>query len=122
MRRTVRITANFYANLDSIRQFLDEQNAAHAFDSLLEELFDKDIPNLERFPEMGRDFLSRQPLSAEGQARAHRIRDDLGSGTEIREYIHDNYLMLYMGQGVAIFLLAIRHHRQLSFDLRAHWT
>jgi plasmid stabilization system protein ParE len=122
MPRTVRIAANFYANLDSIRQFLDEENAAHAFDTLPDELFDQGIPNLERFPEIGRDFLARRPLSAEGQARAHRILVQLRPGAEIREYIHDNYLILYLCQDIAIFLLAIRHHRQLSFDLRSHWT
>jgi plasmid stabilization system protein ParE len=122
MLRTVRITANYYANLDSIREFLDEQNAVHAFDALLDELFDPVIPNLERFPEMGRAFLARRPLSAEGRARLQRILDRLGPGVEIREYIHDNYVMLYMCQKDGIFLLAIRHHRQLSFDLRAHWT
>jgi hypothetical protein len=122
MPRTVRITANFYASLDSIRQFLDEQNAAHAFDALCSALFDLVISNLEHFPAIGRDFLARRPLSAEGQARAQRILDQLGPGVEIREYIHDNYVMLYSCQDVAIYLLAIRHHRQLSFDLRAHWT
>jgi hypothetical protein len=122
MPRTARITANFYANLDSIRQFLDEENAAHAFDTQIAELFDQVIANLERFPEMGRDFLARRPLSAEGQARAHRIQVQLGPGAEIREYIHDDYLILSLCQDIVIFLLTIRHHRQLSFDLRSHWT
>jgi ParE toxin of type II toxin-antitoxin system, parDE len=122
MLRTVRITANFFANLDAIRQFLDEQNAAHAFDSLLDELFDQVIANLERFPEMGRDFLARQPLSAEGHARVQRILDRIGRGVGIREYIHDEFVMLYTVGDDGLFLLSIRHHRQLSFDLRAHWT
>jgi len=122
MPRTVRLTANFYANLDSIRQFLGEQNATHAFDALLDGLFDQVIPDLERFPEMGRDFLARQPMSAEGQARAQRILDEIGRGVGIREYIHDDYVTLYALQDDGLFLLSIRHHRQLSFDLRAHWT
>jgi hypothetical protein len=122
MLRTVRIAANFYANLDAIRQFLDEQNAEQAFDALLDRLFDQVIPNLERFPEMGRDFLARQPLSAEGRARVHRILDQIRPGGGIREYIHDDYVILYALHPGGIFLLSVRHHRQLSFDLRAHWT
>jgi hypothetical protein len=122
MARTVRITANFYANLDAVRQFLDEQRATPAFDDLVDGLFDQIIPNLERFPEMGRNFIARQPLSAEGLARVHRINDQIGRTVEIREYIHDDYLMLYLLKADGIFLLSIRHHCQLSFDLRAHWT
>src|SRR5450631_4359605 len=98
MPRTVRITANFFANLDSIRHFLGEQEAAQAFDTLIDGLFDQVIPNLERFPEIGRDFLVREPLSAEGQARLHRIFDLIGPGVGIREYIHNDYVMLYMLQ------------------------
>jgi hypothetical protein len=119
---TVRITANFFANLDSIRRFLGEQIAAHAFNALQQELFEQVIPNLEQFPQMGRDFLARRPLSSQGKARVQRIKEELGAGAVIKEYIHNDYLMLYLLQGKQIALLSIRHHRQLSFNLRAHWT
>ena len=45
----------------------------------------------------------------------------IGKNTEIREYIADEYLLLYAARDAVVFLLAIRHHRQLSFDLRVHW-
>ncbi len=32
-----------------------------------------------------------------------------------------DYLMLYALIGTTVYLLAIKHHRQLSFDLGAHW-
>ena len=70
---------------------------------------------------MGRDFLSLEPLSEEGRARVHALKMKSGKATEIREYITGDYLILYAVRGSAIFLLAIRHHRQLSFDLRSHW-
>jgi hypothetical protein len=40
---------------------------------------------------------------------------------DVREYVVGDYLVLYALSGAAAYLLAIRHHRQLSFDMRAHW-
>jgi plasmid stabilization system protein ParE len=121
MALRVRITANFQANLDSIRQFLIDARAEAGFEPLLVHLFDEVIPNLARFPNMGRNFLSREPLSEEGRARLHVLRTRSGAGTEIREYIAGDYLILYALREPAVFLLSIRHHRQLSFDLGDHW-
>ena len=117
----VRITANFQANLDSIRKFLADAEATASFDPLVTRLFDNVILNLERFPRMGRDFLSLEPLSEEGRARIHALKMKSGTDTGIREYITDDYLILYALRASTVFLLAIRHHRQLSFDLRGHW-
>ena len=89
--------------------------------SLITHLFDDVIANLERFPRMGRDFLTRDALSVEGNAKLHALRTNSGKNTEIREYISDDFLLLYAVRDAVVFLLAIRHHRQLSFDLRTHW-
>jgi plasmid stabilization system protein ParE len=121
MPARVRIAANFERNLNSIREFLIEQESAAAFDSLITRLFEDVIPNLKRFPGMGRDFLRRNPLSEEGRAKLRSLKMKTGADTEIREYIADEYLLLYTFHGSVVILLAIRHHRQLSFDLRAHW-
>lgn len=40
---------------------------------------------------------------------------------ELREYLMPDYLLLYLRQDMAIYLLAIKHHRQLSFDFDRHW-
>ena len=50
----VKLTANFERNLADIEYFLTEAGAPHAYDALLDELLDTVIPNLERFPGMGR--------------------------------------------------------------------
>ena len=121
MPSRVRITANFQQNLDSTREFLIAQEVGAGFDSLITRLFEDIIPNLQRFPKMGRDFLARDPLSNEGKAKLHALRMKIGKNTEIREYIADEYLLLYAARDAVVFLLAIRHHRQLSFDLRVHW-
>lgn len=121
MPSRVRITANFQQNLDSIRDFLIAQEVGAGFDSLITRLFEDIIPNLRRFPKMGRDLLARDPLSNEGKAKLRALRMKIGKNTEIREYIADEYLLLYAVRDAVVFLLAIRHHRQLSFDLRVHW-
>lgn len=121
-RHTVRVTFNFETNLDEIRRFLDGVGAGHAFDPLLESLFDKIIPNLERFPEMGRDFLARCPLSAQGRSELEALKARLGEDVELLEYISGDYLILYAVRDPTVYLLSIKHHRQLSFDLKGHWT
>ena len=120
-RRTVRITRNFDKNLAGIRRFLVEQEAPQAFQSVLEQLFGTVIPNLERFPEMGVDFLAKGPQSTEGLMRLETFKRRLGKNTSLREYISGDYLVLYALHGDNIYLLSIKHHRQLSFDLKEHW-
>ena len=121
MPARVRITANFQANLDSIRDFLLAEQAATEFDRLLDRLFEHVIPNLARFPDMGRDFAALAPLSRDGEAALRQLRRKAGRDTSLREYITDDYLVLYALRASTVLLLSIRHHRQLSFDLRAHW-
>jgi plasmid stabilization system protein ParE len=120
MPAQIRITTNFQQNLDSIRGFLLEHQAEAEFDGLITRLFDDVIPNLERFPKIGRDFLAGAPLSDEGKAKLHSLELRSGRNTEIREYVADEYVLLYAVRDPVVFLLAIRHHYQLSFDLRAH--
>lgn len=121
MRARVRVTANFQSNLDSIRDFLATAAVPAEFERLLDRLFEEIIPNLARFPELGRDFAARAPHSTEGLAALAALRRKSGRDTTLREYITGDYLLLYAVRGGTLFLLSIRHHRQLSFDLRAHW-
>ena len=121
----VKLAANFERNLVEIERFLTEAKAAHAYDALLEELADTVIPNLERFPSMGRPFLSRAPFSVEATTALEALQTKLAAlianPDGLREYIMDYYLVLYAVAGSKVHLLAIKHHRQLSFDFHAHW-
>jgi len=121
MPAPVRITANFQANPDSIRDFLITDAAPAEFERLLDWLFDGIIPNLARFPDLGRDFAGRMPQSAKVTAALAWLRRKAGRDTTLREYITDDYLVLYAVRAGTGFLLSIRHHRQLSFDLRGYW-
>ncbi|MCF8168010.1 MAG: hypothetical protein K9K38_21825 [Rhodoferax sp.] len=42
------------------------------------------------------------------------------SAASLREYVMTQYLVLYGQVEDSIFLLSIKHHRQLSFDFEAH--
>ncbi len=120
----VKLTASFERNLESIDQFLLEAEAAHAFDALLDALAETIIPNLERFPDIGRSFLNRPARSVEVVNGIKTLRnrlETLTEGSELREYIFSDYLVLYANCSDTIYLLSIKHHRQLSFDLQSLW-
>ena len=120
----VRLTASFERNLEALAAHCDEAGAPQAFERLLDELGDTVIPNLERFPRMGRAFLERPAGSVEAGNGIDRLRARLGAleeGAELREYLMAEHLVLYLVAGARVFLLSIRHHRQLSFDFEALW-
>jgi plasmid stabilization system protein ParE len=121
----IKLTANFESNLENIERYLSEAEISSAFDALLDELLNTVIPNLERFPEMGRQFLSRKPHSVETTAALKGLRAKLlklsPNQNALREIVFKDFLMLYAFVEGTVHLLAIRHQRQLSFDLTAHW-
>ncbi len=111
----VELTASFEERLDAIEAFLTEPDAASAFGSLLAELRATVIPNLRRFPRIGRRYLDRPPQSAEALAQLAAL--PAGAADALREYPHGDYLMLYAAieANATVYLLSIRHHRQLAF-------
>lgn len=121
----VKFTANLERNLEDIEQFLAKAEAPQAYDALLDELLDTVIPNLERFPDIGRPFLTRAARSVETTIALEALRAKLATMTKdieaLREYILADYLVIYAQLDGLIYLLAIRHHRQISFDFESHW-
>lgn len=117
----VELTASFLERLDAIEAFLTEADAAFAFDDLLAEMRATVFPNLARFPRIGRRYLDNPPQSAEALAQLAAL--PAGAASALREYLHGDYLMLYvaMEANATVYLLSIRHHRQLSFDFARLW-
>ena len=117
----VELTASFLERLDAIEAFLVEANAGPTFDTLLAELRATVIPNLRRFPRIGRRYLAHPPQSAEALAQLAAL--PVGVPGALREYLHGDYLMLYapIDAKATVYLLSIRHHRQLSFDFARLW-
>lgn len=119
-KASVRFTANFEKNLDAIELFLAAADQPAAFVKLLEMLATRVIPNLEKFPGIGRPFLEHRAGSVEGELALSALRPRLGGAT-LREYLIGDYLILYTEQDEGVHLLSIKHQRQLSFDLESHW-
>lgn len=117
----VELTASFLERLDVIEAFLTEADAAFAFDDLLAELRATVIPNLARFPRIGRRYLGNPPQSAEALAQLAAL--PAGAASALREYLHGDYLLLYVAMDASetVYLLSIRHHRELSFDFAGLW-
>ncbi|MDO9604357.1 type II toxin-antitoxin system RelE/ParE family toxin [Hydrogenophaga sp.] len=121
----VELTASFLERLDAIEAFLIEADAGFAYDGLLAELRATVIPNLRRFPRIGRRYLANPPQSAEALAQLAAL--PRGAPDTLREYLHGDYLLLYTLVDASpeakpcVYLLSIRHHRQLSFDFARLW-
>lgn len=120
----IRLSANFERNLESIEAFWLDADAPQAFDALIHELLETSIPNLERFPGMGRPFFERARRSVEAGMGVERLRTKLqalSQNGELREYVMKNYLLQYARLDATVYLLSIKHHRQLSFDFESLW-
>lgn len=120
----VRFTDNFARNLEEIEAFLRGSGMPRAFTELVRRLFEDAVANLRRFPRLGTDFAARDLHSAEAIALHRRLLSLLGKDLEVREYHLADYILLYAHspRRRAVYLLCIRHHRQLSFDFGGHWN
>jgi hypothetical protein len=118
----VELTASFLERLAAIESFLTETEAGATYDQLLDELRTAIIPNLRRFPRIGRRYLDQPPQSAEALAQLAAL--PAGAANRLREYLHGDYLILYTvaTPGHLVHLLSIRHHRELSFQFSRLWA
>ena len=121
-QHAVELAASFLTCLESIKIFLAEADAEHAYDDLLTMLRTEAIPNLHRFPHMGRRYLDQPPRSVEALAMLATLPP--GASDSLRVYLAGDYLILYVVDktGSLTTLLSIRHYRQLSFDFGKIWN
>ena len=117
----VELTASYLERLDAIEEFRAEAGALFAFNALLAELRATVIYNLRRFPRIGRRYLADAPQSAEALDQLAAL--PAGAPDALRAYLHGDYLTLYAAveANATVYLLSIRHHRQLSFDFARLW-
>ena len=118
----VELTASFLDRLAKVESYLTAADAASAYDRLLGELRSTVIPNLRRFPLIGRRYLVQPPQSAEALGQLAAL--PAGAADRLREYLHGDYLILYTvaTPGQLVHLLSIRHHRELSFQFTRLWA
>jgi len=115
-----RFTENFSANLTAIEEFVAPHSRT-VFHRFLDRLFDDVIPTLCRFPQSGRTFLTHELKSSKANALTKDLRKFLNKGDDLREFVMDDYLVLYLVRRHQVIFLAVKHHRQLSFDLKRFW-
>lgn len=113
-------TENFSAKLTDIEHFLGEEGEKY-FEGLFDRVINDIVPTLCRFPLAGRSFLKRSVHSTQALELAEKLEKHLEEGDEVREFIFDAYLILYLVRGNRIVFLSIKHHRQLSYDLKRFW-
>ena len=116
-----RFTENFSANLTAIEEFVAPHSRT-AFHRFLDRLFDEVIPTLCRFPQSGRLFLTCTVKSAKAKTLTKALSKLFNKEDDLREFILDDYLVLYLVRRHQVVFLAVKHHRQLSFDLRRFWV
>lgn len=120
----IKFTDTFETNLEAMEIFWDECRFPSGYDRLLFELEQTFIPNLERFPMIGRPFISLQPDSVEVMHLQDKLRKELAQmkgDNDVRQYATEDYLILYAVKNEVIYLLSIKHHKQLSFDFTHLW-
>jgi len=91
-------TANFEANLAAIEVFLTESQFSQGYAHLLDELGEVVVPNIERFPAMGRPFFAHAAQSVEALAVADRLcirLARLAEYAELRDFVMHDYVVLY---------------------------
>lgn len=115
-----RFTENFSANLTTIEEFVSPHSRT-AFHRFLDRLFNDVIPTLCRFPQSGRSFLTCTVKSAKAKMLTKDLRKFLNKGDDLREFVMDDSLVLYLVRRHQVIFLAVKHHRQLSFDLKRFW-
>lgn len=113
----VRITPTFERSLDEALLFLLEKDAVAAAERLQQAVLDRMPGVLVNHPRLGRDLLARNLRTPEARQTHRQAVALLGKSTELREYILDDYLVLYAIEDDCIVLVSIRHHRQSSFGL-----
>ena len=114
-RRTPVFSENFIRNLDAIQLFLQSEGAA-AFQRLLDRLFADIVPTLCRFPQSGWIFLQYPVHSQEAGVLLRKLKTLIRRGDDLREFVVDDYLVLYLLKSSTVLFLSIKHHRQLSFE------
>lgn len=117
----VRATRSFAASQRALLAFMlasDPASAATRYASLLVEL-QQAHQRLSWAPASGRPAHFLAAASLQGQAmarRAQQLAHDLGA-PELREVVLKHHLLLYAHSDRDVYLLALKHERQLAYGL-----
>lgn len=111
---------NFGVNLDHIHDFWKICQIDQNYFRLIEDVTHQMYSSLGAFPYMGRLFTVDSEADQQIQTRAiallTRAKATL-DGIEVREYLLEDYLVLYGVDQLRIYLIAIKHHKQSGFSI-----
>lgn len=117
----IQAAASFVRNIRSAQEFLHQQDDASAperYATLLAQLKEA-REHLRWNPSAGRPARFLQARSAQGRAMALRAMTLAAAHglPELRELVVKPYVLLYAHSGERVVLLALKHERQLVFQL-----
>ena len=117
----IRASANFLANLDDLGEFFlrVDPAAAPQLQRRLRDEIGEMLNLLETHPGIGRPARFLRARSIQGReraARAVKLTQSLGL-SELREYVLKDHLVLNASSDTAVVLLAVRHQRQLEYQI-----
>jgi hypothetical protein len=119
-KAAIRFTSNFEDNLAQIEAYWDDNQFPAGYDRLLDELTDTTLLTLEQHPRLGRPFFDRLPFTVHAKKKAQMLKKQLEAFSpeaELREYVMTDYTVLYALISKDLYLLAIKHHKQLTFQI-----
>jgi len=117
----VEATGHFVRALEAAKGPLTWPEAASHYTELLADLSTAVLPNLSRFPLIGKRYLDHPPQSTEALAKLAQLPP--GGVDALRVYMHGDYVILYVADAVKLtaYLLTICHQADLSFDFARLW-
>lgn len=108
--------AAYESRADEASAYLVEAGAVEAAQELLDQAYDALPQRLAQLPRIGRELVPHNPEAAEVLAVWAVVRKLLGDDIELREYLLEDYLVLYAVHQDFIHLLTLQHHRQSGFN------
>lgn len=112
------LAASFERSLEAMRRFLEQNEAPRSvYVEVVNAIVGRLFPLLEDHPRAGRDWLLNPPPTESGKLLQRRVLARLEGRRELREFVLDQLWVLYAVEGNTVTLLAVRHHRQLGFEL-----
>ncbi|WP_050454083.1 type II toxin-antitoxin system RelE/ParE family toxin [Candidatus Burkholderia verschuerenii] len=121
-RVKIRISGEFDARLTEIERYLNRVERPESFRQLVKAIREKVAPMLKRFPAIGRRVFNTKPDTVDALLAMEELMGMArNNGDTLREYLFDDYVLLYWLSEDAITFLSIRHTREVSFEFHDLW-
>ncbi|BBU26978.1 hypothetical protein BTHE68_07120 [Burkholderia sp. THE68] len=116
--------SSFAARLSDMERYWVRKDNLDGFVRILQSLEEEVVPLLQRFPALGRRFLNTRPDTVHALLAYEKLADATESASiaaELREYVFDDHVLLYLLADDTIYLVSIRHCKEVSFEFDYLW-